>query len=308
MFTKPGDTAQLLWNGELTTRGRLYRLGLGLAAGPVLWLCLFLLAPSVVLIALAFAQRGAYGQIEWTATLDNFVRLAGFGGDRWTGDYLLILWRSVWMAIVTTALSLLLSYPLAFFIASRTPRTRYLLLSLVMVPFCTNMVIRTYAWQLLLSRQLPIARLAAMLGFIDAESSLYPSAFAVYLGMVSTFLPFAILPLYTNVERLDWSIVEAAHDLYASRWRVFRHAILPQTIPGLSAAIILTFIPAMGTFVVPDLLGGANYMLVGSLIQQQFGASRNLAFGAAASFALMAMTLAVLFLLRRHGKEAAREG
>jgi len=308
MFTKPGDTAQLLWNGELTTRGRLYRLGLGLAGGPVLWLGLFLLAPSVVLIALAFAQRGAYGQIEWTATLDNFVRLAGLGGDRWTGDYLLILWRSVWMAIVTTALSLLLSYPLAFFIASRTPRTRYLLLSLVMVPFCTNMVIRTYAWQLLLSRQLPIARLAAMLGFIDAESSLYPSAFAVYLGMVSTFLPFAILPLYTNVERLDWSIVEAAHDLYASRWRVFRHAILPQTIPGLSAAIILTFIPAMGTFVVPDLLGGANYMLVGSLIQQQFGASRNLPFGAAASFALMAMTLAVLFLLRRHGKEAAREG
>jgi spermidine/putrescine transport system permease protein len=120
--------------------------------------------------------------------------------------------------------------------------------------------------------------------------------------MVSSFLPFAALPLYTSVERLDWSLVEAARDLYASRWREFRHAILPQTLPGLTVAVILTFIPAMGMFVVPDLLGGARTMLVGNVIQQQFGASRDWPFGAMISLGLMALTLAGLFLLRRYGK------
>jgi spermidine/putrescine transport system permease protein len=165
------------------------------------------------------------------------------------------------------------------------------------------MVIRTYAWFLILAPDLPPARLASFLGFIPPETALYPSAFAVYLGMISMFLPFVSLPLYSSVERLDWELVEAAQDLYASRIRVFTHAIFPQTLPGLSVGIILTFVPAMGMFVVPDMLGGSRYMLVGNLIQQQFGASRDWAFGSAISMGLMVLTLFSLQLYRSRSKE-----
>jgi spermidine/putrescine transport system permease protein len=137
---------------------------------------------------------------------------------------------------------------------------------------------------------------------VSPGSPLYPSAFAVYLGMVSMFLPFVALPLYSSIERMDWELVEASQDLYASRVRVFMQAILPQTLPGLSVGVILTFVPAMGMFVVPDLLGGAKYMLVGNLIQQQFGASRDWAFGAAISMGLMVLTMFSLYLYRRKSR------
>ena len=267
------------------SRRRLWGEGALLALGAALWVTVLLVLPLVAMVALAFAQRGPYGEIVWGFTAGNFRRLAGFGLLGWSADYLLILARSVWVAFVTTLLCVALAYPLAFFIAGRSRLTRYVLLGLVIVPFCTNLVIRTYGWMMLL-RLLP------------AEAGLYPGPFAVFLGMVTSELPFALLPLYAVVERLDWSLVEAARDLYASRRRVFAHAIVPQTLPGLAAAVVLTFIPAMGAFVVPDLLGGAKYMLVGNLIQQQFGASRDLPFGAAISLALLALTLAGLFLLR----------
>lgn len=293
----------LIWYGELTTRPRLWLRGLLFLGVPTLWLTVFLLLPSLVLAGLGFARRGPYGEIIWALSLDNLRRLAGYGLLNWSADYLLILGRSILVAFVTTFFSILLAYPLAFFIAARPKRTRYLWLALVIIPFCTNLVIRTYAWMLVLSQQMPPARLAAWLGLIPPDTGLYPSVTAVYIGMVSSFLPFAVLPLYTSVERLDWSVVEAARDLYAGKRRVFLHAVLPQTIPGLSVALVLTFIPAMGVFVVPDLLGGAKYMLVGNLIQQQFGASRDWPFGAAVSLILMLLTLAGLFWLRRSGRE-----
>lgn len=293
----------IIWYGELTTRGRLRLRGLMFLVVPLLWLTVLLLLPSLVLAGLGFARRGDEGQVVWDFSTRNFERLAGFGRFGWTADYLIILGRSTMLALVTTLVSIVLSYPLAFFIAARPKRTRYLWLAAVVIPFCTNLVIRTYAWMLVLSAQMPAARIAAWLGLIPADTGLYPSPGAVCLGMVSSFLPFAVLPLYTSVERLDWSIVDAAHDLYGGRVRIFLHAILPQTLPGLSVAIILTFIPAMGVFVVPDLLGGSNYMLVGNLIQQQFGASRDWPFGAAVSLALMVLTLVGLFVLRRSGRE-----
>jgi len=299
---KRADT-MIAWYGALTTRNRLMRFGGGLLIPGMLWLMLFLVIPGLVLVAVSFLTRGAYGELEWTFTLENYRRLAGFSLFGWTADYLIILWRSVVVAFVTTLVSVVLSYPLCFFIAAQNQRSRYLWLTLVIIPFWTNMVIRTYAWFLILSPEMPFARLAALLGFIPAGAPLYPNAFAVYLGMVSMFLPFVTLPLYASVERLDWSLVEAAQDLYASPTRVFTQAILPQTMPGLSVGIILTFIPAMGMFVVPDLLGGAKYMLVGNLIQQQFGASRDWPFGAAISMALMVLTMVGLRIYRRRGKE-----
>ncbi|MEA3232864.1 MAG: ABC transporter permease [Thermodesulfobacteriota bacterium] len=292
----------LVWYGELTTSRSLSKRGLMFLSPGMLWLLIFLVLPGLVLIVASFAGRGAYGELVWEFSLENYKRLSGFGIFGWTADYLVIVWRSVWVAFVTTALSVILSYPLCFFIAGRPERTRYLWLTLVIIPFWTNMVIRTYAWFLILAPELPFAKLAAFLGFTSAGSPLYPSAFAVYLGMVSMFLPFVTLPLYSSIERLDWELVEAAQDLYASRVRVFMQAILPQTLPGLSVGVILTFVPAMGMFVVPDLLGGAKYMLVGNLIQQQFGASRDWAFGAAISMGLMVLTMFSLYLYRRRSK------
>ena len=292
----------LVWYGELTTSRNLSKRGLMFLSPGMLWLLIFLVLPGLVLILVSFAGRGAYGELVWEFNLENYKRLTGFGIFGWTSDYLMIVWRSVWVAFVTTALSVALSYPLCFFIAGRPERTRYLWLTLVIIPFWTNMVIRTYAWFLILAPELPFAKLAAFLDFIPAGSPLYPNAFAVYLGMVSMFLPFVTLPLYSSVERLDWELVEAAQDLYASRVRVFMQAILPQTLPGLSVGVILTFVPAMGMFVVPDLLGGAKYMLVGNLIQQQFGASRDWAFGAAISMGLMVLTMFSLYLYRRKSK------
>jgi len=293
----------LVWYGELTTNKNLLKRGLMFLTPGMIWLMIFLVLPGLVLILVSFASRGAYGELVWEFSIENYKRLMGFGVFGWTTDYLMILWRSVWVAFVTTIFSVALSYPLCFFITTRPERTRYLWLTMVIIPFWTNMVIRTYAWFLILAPELPFAKLAALLGFISPGSPLYPNAFAVYIGMVSMFLPFVTLPLYSSIERLDWELVEAAQDLYASKVRVFMQAILPQTLPGLSVGVILTFVPAMGMFVVPDLLGGAKYMLVGNLIQQQFGASRDWAFGAAISMGLMVLTMYSLYLYRRKSKE-----
>jgi ABC-type spermidine/putrescine transport system permease subunit II len=197
----------ITWYGELTTRQQLLKRGSVLLVPGMLWLMLFLVLPSLVLVVVSLVTRGAYGELEWVFTLENYKRLAGFTLFGWTADYLLILWRSIVVAAVTTFVSVLLSYPLCFFIAARPQRSRYMWLTLVIIPFWTNMVIRAYAWFLILSPEMPFARLAAMLGFIPEGAPLYPNAFAVYLGMVSMFLPFVTLPLYASVERLDWSLV-----------------------------------------------------------------------------------------------------
>lgn len=297
------DKPAILWRGEMTTTQALKGRGLAFLSSGMLWLLGFLILPSLLFIALSFAERGVYGEVIWRFSFANYHRLAGFSSFGWTPDYLLILGRSVVIALVTTAVAILLSYPLTFFIASRPARSRFMWLVIIIIPFWTNIVIRTYAWFFLFSPDFPFAKIAAMLGLIADGSSLYPSAFAVYVGMISDYLPFLALPLYASVERLDWALVEAAQDLYASPTRVFFQAILPQTAPGLTVGIILTLVPTMATFVVPDLLGGAKYMLVGNLIQQQFGASRDWPFGAAISMALILLTLFSMGIYRRKGKK-----
>lgn len=292
----------MIWYGELIRLNRLIKRGLLFLSPGMMWLMLFLVLPGLILILVSFAGRGAYGELVWEYSLENYRRLLGYGIFGWTPDYIIVLLRSVWVALVTTVISVFLSYPLCFFIARKPERTRYVWLMMVIVPFWTNMVIRTYSWFLILAPELPFAKIAAFFKLVTPGMALYPSVFAVYLGMVSMFLPFVALPLFSSVERMDWTLVEAAQDLYASNIRIFMNAILPQTLPGLSVGVILTFVPAMGMFVVPDLLGGAKYMLVGNLIQQQFGASRDWAFGAAISMGLMVLTMLSLYLYRRKNK------
>ena len=267
--------------GEALSRKRLMLPAVLWSAPGILWLLLFLAIPSLLLLALAFATRGSYGEILWQPTLKNFRKLAGFGFFGWSADYLWIVARTVWIATITTVACVVLAYPIALFVATRSRGRRALWLAILMIPFCTNIVVRAYGWQLILPK------------------AIYPGALAVYIGMISTNLSFAVLPIYTSVERLDWSIPEAVRDLYGSRWAVFRHGILPQTKPGLIVAAIITFIPALGMFVVSDLLGGGRYDLLGNVIQRQFMSSRDFPFGAALSFTLI---VATLLAIRSYGK------
>ncbi len=289
----------VIFNGVMKKRRALMWRGFGFSSLGLGWILIFLALPCLSLFVVSFATRGDYGDIQWTFTLENMKRLLGFGFFGWSADNLLIFGRSVVVGVVTTFLCVVLSYPLAFFLAMRPDRTRTLWLTVLLIPFWTNLVIRTYAWLLALAPEMPLASLMARFEIIERGQALYPSVFAVYIGMVSVFLPFTALPLYTAVEKLDWTLIEAARDLYGKGWRVFRHAILPQTLPGLSVGITLTLIPAMGMFVIPDMLGGARYMLIGNLIQQQFGTSRDWPFGAALSLVLMILTLAALSASRR---------
>lgn len=291
-----------MWHGDLVARAGLLLRGALLLAPGLGWLLAFLVLPSLVLGAVAFATRDAWGQVEWTFQLGNFRRLAGWGVLGWSPDTLRILWRSLWLAGLTTALALGLAYPLAFVLAQARGAWRAVWLTAVVVPMCTNLVVRTYAWQLLLSRQLLPAQLCAWLGLIEPDRALYPGLLAVILATVQNALPFAVLPLWTNVERLDWSQVEAARDLYAGRWTTLRRAVLPQTYPGLTVAAILTFVPTAGMFVITDRLGGASHDVLGNLIQRQFGSSRDYPYGSAVSLVLIVLTLAGLVLVRRKGK------
>jgi len=236
------------------------------------------------------------------------ARAVGFGLLGFDPQYPQIILRSLILGAGTTLVCLLASLPLAFFIASLEGRRKQIALTLVVIPFWTNLLIRTYAWQILLGPDSALARIAAMLRLADSGEPLYPSAFAVYIGMLCAYLPFLVLPLYTAVEKIDWSIAEAAADLGADGRRVFRHAVLPQILPGMVAGIILVFIPATGQFVVPDLLGGAKTVMLGNAVQQQFGPSRDWPFGAAIACVGMVVMMFGLWANARLAAGGGEEG
>lgn len=291
-----------VFEGKLTTRSRMRKFGLLLTGPGMLWLLVFLLLPTIFLVVMAFAQRGSYGTIDWSFSFDNVKKLFGFSSFGWSADNLMIIWRSFKIAVITTLLCLVIGLPMAFWIGAHSKKASTLLLALVMVPSCTNLVIRTYAWMILLGAQMPPTWLARTLGFIGEAESLYPGTFAVYIGMVSCMLPFAVLPLYTSVERLDWGIVEAARDLYAGPIRTFYHGILSQMMPGIIASVVLTLVPTLGMYVVSDLLGGAKYILIGNLIQQQFfGTALDWPFGAMLGIVLIISSVLSLVVFQKTG-------
>jgi spermidine/putrescine transport system permease protein len=300
---------RIVWQGQITSRGHLRAAAALLASPALIWLLVLVVLPGLGLGALGLMTRTTEGGIEPTLTLENMRRVIGLTDQGFEPDNLRILARTTLAAAVTSAAALLLGFPAALWIASRPVRWRGTLLALVTIPLCTNIVVRSYAWMLLLGPGSPLARFAGWLGMIGSGGSLYPSAFAVYLGMIAAALPFAVLSLYSSAERLDWSLIDAAKDLHGSRWRVMLHGLFAQAYPGIAAAIVLTFIPAMGMFVIPDLLGGAKYWMVGNLVQQQFGASRNWPYGAALSLVLLLLTIpAVLFLTRVRHRTADNGG
>ena len=255
----------------------------------VLWLVVFFLIPLLIIAGLSFLSRGDYGEIQLPLTFENYKRFFGFSELGFDWLYPFVALRSLLLGLATCVLCLLVGTPIAFFIARLPEKLRHIALVLVIVPFWTNLLIRTYAWQILLGPNGWISRIAQTFG-IPAEA-LYPGTFAVMLGMVCDFLPFFILPLYASVEKIDWTLAEAAADLGAHRVQIFRHAILPQISAGLAAGAILVFLPATGQFVIPDLLGGAKTVMLGNVIQQQFGQSRDWQFGSAVSCVTLILAL-----------------
>jgi spermidine/putrescine transport system permease protein len=266
---------------------------------PLVWLILFFVAPLLGIIWVSFLSRGAYGELEFPLTLENYKRVAGFGLLGFDPLYPTILGRSILIAAVTAFLCVVCSLPVAFFIAGLSRRGKIIGLTLLVIPFWTNLLVRTYAWQILLGPQGWITQIAGALHLVGPDQALYPSNVAVMVCLVCDYLPFAALPIFASVERMNWELVEAARDLGASAWQTFRHGIFPQIRPGILAGAALVFLPATGQFVIPDLLGGAKTVLLGNLLQQQFGASRDWPFGAAVATVTIAIVLLGLWFQAR---------
>jgi spermidine/putrescine transport system permease protein len=261
-----------------------------------LWLALLLAAPLGVICAYSALTRGAYGGVTLPWTAENYGRF-------FDPLYAAILWRSLLMAAVATALCLLLGFPLALFI-SRARNRRGLYLFLVILPFWTSFLVRIYAWLFLL-RDTGLVNTALLgLGVIREPLSLLYNNGAVLLGLVYGYLPFMVLPLYATLERLDPALLEAAADLGAKPLPALLRVVIPLAGPGIRAGSILVFIPCVGAFLTPDLLGGGKTVMIGNLVQNQFTTARDWPFGSAVSLALMAIVVLLVVLFLRRGEEA----
>jgi len=254
-----------------------------------------LVAPLAIVCVYSFLSRGAYGGVREPLSLENYTRL-------WDPLYGLIFWRSFWIAGISTAICLVLGFPLAMFIAS-SGRRKTLYLSLVILPFWTSFLIRIYAWMFLLRDTGLINTALQAMGVIREPLPMLYNDGAVILGLVYGFLPFMVLPLYATLERLDASLIEASADLGARPFETFFRVTLPLCAPGIRAGAILVFVPSLGAYLTSDLLGGSKTILIGNLVQNQFTAARDWPFGAAASLALMILATALLFAARRSGEE-----
>lgn len=287
------------------TRGRLPTLaalresttaqGLALIAPTVVYLLVFMIVPMLLVAALSLLTRGTYGNVVYRLNLQNYSRL-------FDSLYLRILLYSVGVGAATTFATLLIGYPLAYYIARSPGRQRNVLLFLILVPFWTNFIIRIYAWIMILRTEGLLNSFLINIGLINTPLDILYTPTAVLIGMVYEFLPFMILPLYTSLEKIENAQLEAAADLGARPLASFVRITLPLSLPGIVAGSILVFIPAMGMFVVPDLMGGAKTILIGNLVRNQFLTTRDWPFGAAASMLLMVLTLLMtLYYTRKAG-------
>lgn len=265
-----------------------------LAPAVALLLALFV-APMAILAVYTLLTRGVYGGIAAPLTLENWLRL-------FDPLYLSILGRSFAVAAAATAICLILAFPLALFISRAGPR-KNLYLALVMLPFWTSLLVRTYAWMFLLRDTGLVNTTLLAFGLIREPLPLLYNWWAVLLGLVYGYLPFMVLPLFATLERLDPALSEAAADLGARPAQTIWRVVIPLSAPGIRAGVLLVFIPCLGAYLTPDLLGGGKTILIGTLVQNQFTSARDWPFGAALSMGLMAIVLALLWLqVRRQGE------
>lgn len=279
-----------------------------MVAPTLLWLGLFFVIPLLIVVAVSFASRTAYGQVIFDFTLANYIRFT-------EPMYLSIFAGTLLVALATTVLTIILGYPLAYFIAQLPKAYQQAGLILVMIPFWINFLIRSYAWVIILRSQGVLNSFLLSMGWIDRPLQFLYNDTAVLLGMVYALLPFMVLPIYVSLEQLDRRLLEAASDLGASPWTAFRKITLPLTMPGIAAGTILVFISSLGMFVVPDVMGGAKSALIGNLIQNQFLSARDWPFGSALSIVLALLSLVLIILYykalgaqqggKNHGKNLA---
>ncbi len=272
------------------------------------WLVLlfFMFAPMVVMLIYSFLTKEFRGGVIWSFSLgayDQFFLDRGLFGDEppkieWT--YITIFLRSIWQALAATVLCLLIGFPTAYFIATRPVSQRTAWLFLITVPYWVNLLIRTVSMKFLIRDNGPLNEALLAIGLIDTPLALINTDFAVQLGLFYSYLPFMVLPLYASIERYDFTLSEAAADLYASRRAVLFRVVVPSVKPGLVAGCILVFVPSLGAFLAPDLLGGAKNFMIGSLIEEQFkGNAGNWPFGAAVSMILLTIVMLVLLVMAR---------
>ena len=275
---------------------------------------IFLLLPVILMAVYSVLTKEFRGGVDWSfsiAAYDQFFVTRGLFGDEppqieWT--YIAIFWRSIWQAGLATTVCLIVGFPTAWFIATRPAASRSLWLFAITIPYWVNLLIRTVSLKFLIRDNGPLNEGLMGLGLIDTPLALVNTNAAVMLGLFYSYLPFMVLPIYAAVERYNFALSEAAADLYASRWVVLHEIVLPLVRPGLIAGCILVFVPSLGAFLAPDLLGGAKNFMIGSLIEEQFkGSMGNWPFGAAVAMILMSLVLTVLlFYARAAGREAAR--
>lgn len=271
------------------------------------------IGPLFVVLLYSFMVKGDYGDVKyWQFSADGwfgvFLQRDIFDDTVTLADaHVAIFWRSIKLSFATTALTLFLGFPTAYFIATRPERTRQLWLFLITIPFWTNLLIRTFAIQEVIRNEGVINTLLTTLGLIDHPIQIMFTDFAIMLGMVYVYLPLMVLPLYASMEKIDFRLVEAGYDLYANRFQVLRRVIVPLAKPGIVAGSILVFIPSLGAYVTPRVLGGGKNMMLGNLIELQFGQGRNWPLGSALSITLMAIVmLALLVYVRNAARSDAR--
>jgi spermidine/putrescine transport system permease protein len=278
---------------QTAARGRAW-----LLLAPMLaWLALFVIAPTAILFVYSFCDRDELGRVVYTFTLDNYQRV-------FDAVYLRIFVRSLGYAALTTVLCILIGFPMAYCIGRARETVRRQLLLLLMVPFWTSFLVRTYAWITILKQEGLLNGMWQALASTAAPLDLLYTPFAVTLGLVYAYLPFMVLPIYGSVEKLDGAMIEAAHDLGAGPWRVFSSVIIPLTLPGIAAGTVLVFVPAIGMFAITDLLGGARVPLIGNVIQNQFTQARDWPFGSALGVVFLLLFATAYWALQRRAGRA----
>jgi spermidine/putrescine transport system permease protein len=291
----PDDADHALVGEEVERRLRRgeRRRGLLLALPAYIYMILFFAVPLVIVLVYSFATRTSSGSVSLSGwNLDSYRKL----GEPIVRN---VVVRSATLAGITTVVCLVFGYPFAYFAATRPPLVRNLMLVAVMIPFWTNFLVRNYAWRLLLSSGGPISSATEAIGL--GETDILFTRTAVVLGLTYSFLPFMILPLYASIERIDWRLVEASRDLYSTGWKSFTKVVLPLSLPGVIAGSILVFVPSLGAYVTPEILGGGRETMLGSYIVTQFLTARNWPVGASVSFVLMAVMLAATIVYFRAG-------
>lgn len=284
-----------------------------LLASPALTVIFFAaLGPLLIMLVYSFLQKGSYGGIVWSFSLDGwfnvFLKRDIFDDTLGFADgHLSIFWRSLRLSFGTTVLALLLGFPTAYYIATRPANLRPVFLFLITIPFWTNLLIRTFAIMEVIRNEGVVNTLLMSLGVISSPIQMLFTDFAIMLGMVYVYLPLMVLPLYASMERLDFRLVEAGYDLYATRMGVLRRIIVPMVKPGIIAGSILVFVPSLGAYVTPRVLGGGKNMMLGNLIELQFGQGRNWPLGAALSITLLVIVMvALLFYVRNASKSGVK--